>query len=148
MSVETAVAPKKQKPDKNRPASRKEMTRWQWTWHEMKQKKIGYLMVAPFIIMFFFFTVVPVVLSIVLSFTSFNMLQWPKFIFMDNYIRMFLDDDLFITAFKNTLIFAVATGPTSYILSFVLAWFINELSPKMRAFVTIIFYSPSIAGSA
>lgn len=127
--------------------SRKEMTKWEWTLHEMKRTRVGYLMIAPFLLMFLIFTVVPVALSILLSFTSFNMFQWPKFIFMDNYIRLFLDDDLFMTAFKNTLIFAMTTGPTSYILSFMLAWFINELSPRLRAFVTVIFYAPSISGA-
>jgi len=67
---------------------------------------------------------------------------------MDNYITLFLDDELFITALKNTLIFAAVTGPVSYLLSFVVAWFINELPPKIRAIVTLIFYAPSIAGNA
>ena len=143
------VAVKGQPPVKEKAEkTKKDMTKWEWTWHEMKRQKVGYYMVIPFLIMFICFTVVPVIISIFLSFTSFNMLQLPKFVFLDNYIRMFLDDDLFITAFKNTLIFAVATGPTSYLLSFLVAWFINELSPRMRAFVTVIFYSPSIAGSA
>ncbi|MHB1154842.1 MAG: carbohydrate ABC transporter permease [Eubacteriales bacterium] len=127
--------------------TKKEMTKWEWTWHEMKRTRIGYLMVAPFLLMFLVFTVIPVALSLILSLTAFNMLEWPKFIFMDNYIRLFLDDDLFMTAFKNTMIFAITTGPTSYIISFMLAWFINELSPKMRAFVTVIFYAPSISGA-
>ena len=127
--------------------SRKDMTRAQWTWKEMKSNKTAYLMVAPFMIIFLIFTVIPVVLSIFLSFTSFNMLQWPKFLFLDNYIRLFLDDDIFITAIKNTLIFAVVTGPTSYMLSLFIAWFINELSPKVRAIVTLVFYAPSIGGN-
>jgi multiple sugar transport system permease protein len=67
---------------------------------------------------------------------------------MDNYIRLFLEDDLFLTAFQNTMIFALTTGPLSYILSFLLAWFINELGPRTRSFVTFIFYGPSISGSA
>ncbi|MBR6725923.1 MAG: sugar ABC transporter permease [Clostridia bacterium] len=126
--------------------SRKEMTKFQWTLHEMKRTWVGYVMVAPFFVRFVLFTVLPVVLSILLCFTSFNMLQWPKFIFMDNFVRMFTADDLFMTAFKNTIMFAIATGPTSYILSFVIAWFINEIPPKTRSFVTFIFYSPSMAG--
>jgi len=113
---------------------------------EIKRKRVGYFMIIPFFLMFITFTVVPVILSIFLSFTSFNMLEWPRFIFMDNYIRLFLDDDLFITAFKNTLIFAFTTGPASYLISFLLAWFINELSPRTRAVVTLIFYAPSISG--
>ena len=83
----------------------------------------------------------------ILSFTSFNLLEWPKFVGLDNYVRLFLDDDIFLTAIQNTLIFAVITGPVSYLLSLFVAWFINELPPKMRAFVTLIFYAPSIAGS-
>ncbi len=130
-----------------RPVARKDMTIAQWTLKEMKRNKVAYVMIAPFFLIFTTFTVVPVILSLVLSFTTFNMLEMPDFIFMDNYIRLFLDDDIFITAVQNTLIFAAITGPVSYILSFVIAWFINELAPKMRAFVTLIFYSPSISGA-
>ena len=128
--------------------TRNEMTKAQWTWYQMKQHKVAYLMIAPFMLIFFLFTVIPVVASLLLSFTSFNMLQMPKFLFFDNYITLFLDDDLWITALKNTLIFAAVTGPASYILSFLVAWFINELSPKIRAIVTLIFYAPSISGNA
>ena len=126
---------------------RKDISRFKWTMMQMKRYKVAYLMVAPFFLMFFIFTVVPVLLSIVLSFTTFNMLEWPTFIYADNYIRLFLDDDIFLLAVKNTLTFAVITGPTSYLLSLFFAWFINELRPKIRAIVTLIFYAPSIAGN-
>ncbi len=126
----------------------KPMTKGRYTLIQMRKTWKGYVMVAPFVIMFFAFTVVPVILSIILSFTSFNMLEWPEFRFMDNYIQLFLGDDLFVTAFSNTILFAVTTGPLSFILSFVVAWFINELAPRIRAFITIIFYAPSIAGTA
>jgi len=75
------------------------------------------------------------------------MLEWPTFVFMDNYIRLFLDDEIFLIAIKNTLIFAAITGPGSYMLSLFFAWFINELSPKVRAVVTLLFYAPSISGN-
>jgi len=127
--------------------TRREMTKAEWTWFLVKRNKTAYFMVAPFMILFFLFTIIPVALSLVLSLTSFNMLEWPKFIFLDNYITLFLDDDLFITALKNTMIFAAITGPASYLISFLVAWFINELSPKVRSIVTLIFYAPSIAGN-
>ncbi len=127
---------------------RGDITKAQWTWQQMKRYKVAYLMIAPFMIIFFIFTVIPVVASLALSFTSFNMLQMPKFLFLDNYITLFLDDDLWITALKNTLIFASVVGPVSYILSFLVAWFINELPPRIRAVVTLIFYAPSISGNA
>ena len=128
--------------------SKTQVTRWQYTKREMKKKWAGYVMVAPFFIMFMAFTIIPVVVSILLSFTNFNMLELPEICWFDNYIRLFLEDDLFLTAFQNTLIFAITTGPLSYILSFLLAWFINELSPRMRSIVTFVFYGPSISGSA
>ncbi len=124
------------------------MTKLQWTLKEMRRNYIGYIFIAPFMFIFFLFTVIPVALSLVVSLTNFNMMEWPDFIFMDNYIRLFLDDDLFITALKNTIIFAVITGPTSYFLSLFTAWFINELPPKIRAIITLIFYAPSISGGA
>jgi multiple sugar transport system permease protein len=137
-----------QKKEKKKAVVRKDMTKAQWTWHEIKRNKAAYFMVAPFMIIFTCFTILPVVLSAVLSLTNFNLLQIPDFVGADNYIRLFLDDDIFIIACQNTLIFAAIVGPVSYIMSFLVAWFINELSPKIRAVVTLIFYAPSISGNA
>ncbi|MCL2363682.1 MAG: sugar ABC transporter permease [Defluviitaleaceae bacterium] len=101
---------------------------------------------APFLLLFFLFNLLPVLISMLASFTDFNMLQWPSFVGLENYARLFLEDDVFIVALTNTMIFAVVTGPISYLLCFTFAWIINELSPKLRAFMTVIFYAPSIAG--
>lgn len=122
------------------------MSKAQWTWKEIKRNKTAYFMVAPFMILFIIFTVFPVVLSMVLSLTDFNMLQLPHWLGTENFSRLFLDDEIFILACKNTLIFAAITGPVSYLLSLIIAWFINELPPKIRAVVTLIFYAPSISG--
>ncbi|MBE6562961.1 MAG: sugar ABC transporter permease [Ruminococcaceae bacterium] len=132
---------------KPKDVSRKDMTNAQWTWHLMKQNWFGYAFVLPFMILFITFTAVPVVASLFLSLTSYNLIQPPTWVGFDNYVQLFLDDDLFITALKNTLIFAVAVGPASYILSFGVAWFINELPPKARAVITLIFYAPSICSA-
>jgi len=103
---------------------------------------------APYFILFFTFTVLPVMMAIVLSFTHFNMLQFPQFVGWENYIRLFLENEIFIIAIQNTLIFAVVTGPLSYLLCFTFAWIINEFPPKLRAVMTLIFYAPSISGNA
>ena len=105
-------------------------------------------MLAPFFLLFLIFTVLPVVLSIFLSFTDFNMLEMPEWRGIQNYLDLFLNDEIFILACQNTLIFACVTGPVSYILALLVAWFINELPPKIRAIVTLIFYAPSISGHA
>ena len=146
MSDKTAIKTS-DAPVKKKAVSRKDMSKLRWTLKEMNRNKVAYLMLAPFYLIFLSFTVVPVLLSLVLSLTDFNMLEFPNFVGMSNYTRLFLDDDIFITAVQNTLIFAAVTGPVSYLMSFVVAWFINELPPRVRAIVTLIFYAPSISGA-
>ncbi|MBE7001666.1 MAG: sugar ABC transporter permease [Ruminococcaceae bacterium] len=113
----------------------------------MYRERSSYFMIAPFLIAFFIFTVIPVVAAIVLSFTDFNMLQTPNFVGFDNYKTLFLNDDVFIIAVRNTMIMAFITGPVGYIACFIFAWFINELPNKVRSVMTLIFYAPSISGS-
>ncbi len=114
-------------------------------WKEHKGK---YLLILPFAILFIVFTVIPVITSFVISFTSFNMLEPPTFVGFRNYINLIVNDDVFLIAVKNTLFFALITGPVSYLMCFVFSWLINELSPKVRAVMTLVFYAPSISGNA
>ncbi|MCL2360816.1 MAG: sugar ABC transporter permease [Defluviitaleaceae bacterium] len=116
-------------------------------WGLMKRNWQSYMLIGPYFLLFFTFTVLPVGAAVVLSFTTFDMLNTPQFVGWTNYLRLFMEDEVFIFALRNTLIFAVVTGPLSYIMCFVFAWIINELSPKLRAFMTLIFYAPSISGN-
>lgn len=116
--------------------------------YQMKKSKSSYLMLAPYFILFFFFTVLPVVMSVAFSFTYYNMLEMPEFVGWKNYIKLFLEDDIFMVSLKNTLILAVVTGPVSYFLCLLFAWIINEFKGWLRAFLTLIFYAPSICGNA
>lgn len=113
---------------------------------QMKRGIPQYIMMLPFFTVFFLLTVIPVLSSVVLSFTDFNMVQFPKWVGLNNYIRLFLEDDVFVIALKNTLIFAMITGPVGYIISFVVAWFINDLSPWAKNILTLLMYSPALCG--
>ncbi len=115
------------------------------TWKRMKDNKVNYFLILPFLIFFLLFTIIPVLSSIVLSFTRYDILNAPVFVGWDNYLRMFLEDEVFLIALKNTFQFAVITGPVSYFLCFVFAWFINDLPPIARATFTVIFYAPTLA---
>ncbi|QVK18511.1 sugar ABC transporter permease [Mycoplasmatota bacterium] len=115
---------------------------------EIYVKRELYYLMAPYLVLFAVFTILPVIMSIVLSFTNFNMLELPDFVGWSNYKRLFIADREFIIAIKNTLILALVTGPVSYILAFVIAWLINELPKKMRSIMTLVFYAPSISGNA
>lgn len=116
--------------------------------NRVKKNQISYIMLAPYLILFALFTILPIAASIFFSFTHFNMLEMPAFIGWRNYTRLFLEDEIFKIALKNTLIFAVITGPVSYMLCLLFAWIINEFRGKLRAFLTLIFYAPSICGNA
>ena len=106
-----------------------------------------YYLIAPYTILFIIFTVVPVLMSLYLSFTYFNLLEAPRFIGWQNYMDLFVNDKVWMIAVKNTAILAVITGPVSYMMAFVFAWLINELRPLARSFMTLIFYAPSISGN-
>ncbi len=104
-------------------------------------------MMLPFLAVFVLFMIVPVISSLVLSFTEYDMINAPKFSGLKNYFRMFIEDKVFMIAIKNTLMFAVVTGPVGFMLSFMLAWMINELSPTVRTVLSFLFYSPALMGN-
>ena len=119
------------------------------TWKQMKKSKISFLFIAPYCIIFTVFYLVPVVTSIGLSFTYYNVLESPRFIGWQNYINLFFADDVFLTAVKNTFLFAVVTGPVGYFMALIIAWMINEIKrPVLRAIMTLVFYAPTISGQA
>ena len=124
------------------------MTRFQYGLGQARKYRQLYWMLLPYMLFFCAFTIVPVFVSIFFSFTQFNVLQPPIFIGLNNYVRLFLDDPIFLKAVKNTLILAVITGPFGYLFSFLMAWMLCELPPKLRAVLTVIFYAPSISGNA
>lgn len=114
---------------------------------KLKKQLPSVLFLTPFTVFFLMFTIVPILAAIVLSFTYFNMVSTPTFVGFDNYIRLFFNDDVFLIALKNTAIFAMITGPISYVLSFFVAWLINEFNRTVRTILTLIFYLPSLAGN-
>ena len=124
----------------------KEKKRRLSNWNTMDRFTLG-AMLAPFLIAFLVFMVIPVAASIVLSFFRFDMLSMPEFIGFDNYFRMIMEDKVFGISLANTLYFAVITGPVGFMLSFILAWFINELGPRARSVLSFLFYSPALMGN-
>lgn len=115
---------------------------------QIRQNKICYLFLAPYAVLFFTFIILPLVISIYYSFTYYNVLETPRFIGLKNYVNLVLQDEVFLTSVKNTFVIAIVTGPVGYLLSFMFAWFINELPNWLRTIAVVIFYAPSLAGSA
>ena len=107
-----------------------------------------FVMISPCILFFFVFTIIPIVSSIILSFTSYDMISSPKFVNLDNYRRLITNDTTFSVTVKNTFIFAVVSGPLGFLLAFMLAWLVNEFTPRIRALLSFMFYAPSLVGNA
>jgi len=120
----------------------------------LKRRKIDsedisfYCIMAPFLIFFFLFNILPVLASMALSFFDYDMVSKPLFIGLENYMRMFSSDDVLMKVLGNTLRFSIVTGPLSFLLSFMLAWMINEFPKTVRVILTFIFYAPALVGNA
>lgn len=122
---------------------------------DMKNTKIKHLknnwqlyaLLAPFLILFIIMNVLPVISSMVLSFFNYDMVSAPEFSGVGNYMRMFVQDDIFLTVLKNTIRLAVVVGPAGFLLSFVLAWMINEFRPAVRTLLSFMFYAPALIGN-
>lgn len=110
-----------------------------------KNTTVYYLMLLPFGLLFFFFIMLPILASVVLSFTDFNLVQTPRFTGLDNYIRMFFDDSVFTISLNNTIVFALLTGPLSYFICLLFAWLVNEFRPGIRSVFTFMLYVPSLS---
>ena len=109
--------------------------------------RVSYLMLLPFFAFFFLLLLLPILISVILSFTSYDFFNAPIFVGFNNFITLFVEDSEFITALENTLLFALITGPLSYVLCFFIAWLINDLGSTMRSVITFVFYAPSISGA-
>ncbi len=108
---------------------------------------VYYFMIAPFFILFVAFTVLPVISSVVLSFFDFDAVSTPRFIGLDNYLRMFVQDEVFPKALSNTATLAIITGPIGFFLAFMLAWMVNEFGPTVRTLLSFLFYAPALSGN-
>ena len=107
-----------------------------------------FVIMLPFMGLFFLFNILPVLASMVLSLFDYDMISKPIFSGLENYIRMVAEDELFLKVVGNTLKFSIVAGPLSFILAFLLAWMINEFSSYVRVTLTFIFYAPALVGNA
>ncbi|MCR2823860.1 carbohydrate ABC transporter permease [Lederbergia panacisoli] len=123
------------------------MGKWKKLWFDMKRNRMSYLLLAPFLLVFTMFTIIPIITSVMLSFSYYNIVEAPRFVGLSNYKLLFVDDDIFLKAIGITLKFAFVTGPLGYVLAFLLAWLISQIPQKYRFFYTLCFYTPSITSA-
>lgn len=112
------------------------------TW--VRKYGIGTCFYMPFFLLFCLFTIIPVFISMFMSLTNYDMLGKGDFVGLENYANLFLYDDNFILALKNTFLIGGVSGVIGYLASFLFAWIINNM--KLKKMYTVMFYMPSIAG--
>lgn len=114
----------------------------------LNRESTSYLMMSPFLILFSVFTVIPVIVTILMSFTNYNVLETPDFVGWQNYINLFVHDEIFMKSLSNTIVYALITGPAGYIIAFLVAWILNDMKSVMRTITTFLVYIPTISGTA
>ena len=109
------------------------------------KKSTPYLFLAPYLVLFLIFIIIPTVMAIGLSFTNYNAVQAPQFVGLTNYINLLTQDTIFLQyVLPNTILFAVIVGPVGYLLAFFLAWSLSQLTRLPRTILALIIYSPSM----
>ncbi|WP_072761165.1 carbohydrate ABC transporter permease [Fervidobacterium gondwanense] len=110
-----------------------------------KRRSNHWLLLSPYLTLFTIFIVLPVAVAIFLSFTYFNAIEKPRWIGIQNYIILLTRDDIFMQkVLPNTIKYALIVGVGGYILSFILAWLVAQLTKIPRTIFALILYSPSL----
>ncbi|HOJ93591.1 MAG TPA: sugar ABC transporter permease [Dictyoglomaceae bacterium] len=117
-----------------------------------KRKKhdllMGYLFVSPWIVGFFAFIVFPLLLSLYLSFTSYDLLSPPRWIGFENWVRMFTKDPRFWNATKATFKYVIFEVPLRLLFAFIVALIFSARESKVLNIYRTIYYIPSLIGGS
>lgn len=104
-----------------------------------------WILLAPFLLLFATFIILPILAAVGLSFTDFNGVQAPHFVFLDNYVRILSKDSVFMQKIlPNTIVYAVIVGPGGFLLAFVMAWLLSQLRKIPRTILAVVLYLPSM----
>jgi multiple sugar transport system permease protein len=109
--------------------------------------RTAYLFIAPFMIFFLVFVLVPILGTVLLSFNHWTVLEPPSFAGVQNYIRL-LHDRYFWNSLKNTIYYSLGTTVGGVILSFVIAVIIDERWFRGKTFFKTIYFLPTVTSVA
>jgi len=112
---------------------------------ELREEVTSYLFLSPYLILFATFIVIPVILAVLLSFTNFDSVNFPKFVGLKNYITLLTTDNTFMQyVLPNTIKFSLIVGPVGYFMSFIMAWVLAQIPHKPRTLFALMLYSPTL----
>lgn len=112
---------------------------------EFCSQQSHWIMLLPYLLLFLAFILLPILLAVLLSFTNFDSVKIEGITGLVNYIRAFTQDTVFMQKIlPNTILYAVIVGPGGYILSFIMAWILSQLTKAPRTILALILYLPSL----
>ncbi|MDE2952103.1 MAG: sugar ABC transporter permease [Chloroflexota bacterium] len=120
----------------------------QMTPQERRGAKTGYLALSPWMVGFVIFYAFPILATFYFSLTQWTLVDPPVWIGLDNYVRMFTRDPLFISSLKATTLFVALSLPLKLVLGLMLALLLNLKIPGMNLFRTVFFIPAVISGVA
>lgn len=107
----------------------------------------SFLLLLPYGLLFFTFILLPIIIAIGLSFTYFDVINTPKFAGMTNYVTLLTGDEVFMKyVLPNTVLYAIVVGVGGYVMSFIMAWILAQVTPRARTLYALAMYTPSMAG--
>jgi multiple sugar transport system permease protein len=113
----------------------------------VRESLAGYGFLVPWLLGFFGLTLLPMVYSLYLSFTSYNIFSPPKWIGLDNYVRMFTNDPAFVQSAQITLIYVIVGTPITLAAALGVAMLLNYRD-RAAGFFRSAFYAPSLIGGS
>jgi len=114
---------------------------------ELKNNLIAYAFISPWLIGFLGIIIGPMLFSLYLSFTDYNLLSAPRWVGFNNYIKMFTMDDRFWTSLQVTLVFVAIAVPVRLIFALAIAMLMNT-GYRGSGVYSLIYYVPSIIGGS
>lgn len=109
--------------------------------------RVGYAFISPWLIGFIAFTIIPMAVSLYLSFTQYDALSPAVFIGLDNFKNMFTSDPRFKLAFWNTILYVVIYVPLRLAFALGVAMLFQKQS-RMTSLYRTVYYLPSIIGGS
>ncbi|WP_024285624.1 carbohydrate ABC transporter permease [Cellulomonas sp. KRMCY2] len=112
-----------------------------------RDTRVALVFLAPWLIGLVLLTIGPMIYSLYLSFTSYNLLSSPTWVGLDNFRTLFTLDQRYLTSIRVTLVYVVTSVPLVLVVSMLVAILLNSRIRFLTSY-RALFYLPSLIGTS
>ncbi len=113
----------------------------------LRNNLTGYTFIAPWLVGFWVFTIIPIAVSFYISFTRYDLINPPQWAGTYNFVRLFTADPRYIQAIKITLLYVATAVPLRLVFALFIAMVLVQRH-RLVGFYRLVYYLPSIVGSS